>query len=74
MIEHGVNSFIKMINELNYYSGGGRFIKKYDFAKVLKDFNIIISVNDIEQIFDNFCEDNKKIYLNYYKFIDIILN
>ena len=74
MIEHGIKTFIKIIKELNYYSNGNRFIKKYDFAKVLKDFNISMTVNDIEQIFDFFCEDKKKLYLNYYKFIDILLN
>ena len=74
MIEHGIKSFIKIIKELNYYSNGNRFIKKYDFAKILKHFNIIMTVNDIEQIFDLFCEDSKKLYLNYYKFIDILLN
>ena len=74
MIQHGIKTFIKIIKELNYYSNGNRFIKKYDFAKVLKDFNISMTVNDIEQIFDFFCEDKKKLYLNYYKFIDILLN
>ena len=74
MIEHGIKTFIKIIKALNYYGNGNRFIKKYDFAKVLKDFNIIITVNDVEQIFNIFCEDTKKLYLNYYKFIDILLN
>ena len=74
MIDNGIKTFIKIIKELNYYSNGNRFVKKYDFAKVLKDFNIVMTVNDIEQIFDIFCEDKKKLYLNYYKFIDILLD
>ena len=54
MINKGINSFIKFIKSLNYYSNG-RFIKKYDFGKVIKYFNILITINDIEQIFfDNF--------------------
>ena len=74
MIEHGIKALLKIIKELNYYSNGNRFVKKYDFAKVLKDYNIAMTVNDIEQIFDIFCEDKKKLYLNYYKFIEILLN
>ena len=74
IMEHGIKIFIKIIKDLNYYSNGNRFIKKYDFAKVLKSFNIPLAVNDIEQIFDFFCEDKRKLYLNYYKFIDILLN
>ena len=74
MIDHGIKTFIKLIKALNFYSNGNRFVKKYDFAKVFKDFNIILTVNDIEQIFNIFCEDTKKLYLNYFKFIDILLN
>ena len=73
MIDKDVNIFIKFIKSLNYYSNG-RFIKKYDFAKVIKDFNILITRNDIEQIFDNFSGDKNKLHLNYFKFIDILLD
>ena len=73
MIDKGINIFIKFIKSLNYYSSG-RFIKKYDFAKVIKDFNILITVNDIEQIFDNFSRDKNKLQLNYFNFIDILLS
>ena len=73
MINKGINSFIKFIKSLNYYSNG-RFIKKYDFGKVIKDFNILITINDIEQIFDNFSGDKNKLHLNYCKFIDILLS
>ena len=73
MIGNGIQKFIKLIKNMNLLSNG-RFIKKYEFAKIIKDFNILISVNDIEQIFDNFCLDKKKLYLNYFKFIDILLD
>ena len=73
MIDKGINTFIKFIKSLNYYSSG-RFIKKYDFTKVFKDFNILINVNDIEQIFDNFSSDKNKLQLNYFNFIDILLS
>ena len=73
MIDKGINTFIKFIKSLNYYSSA-RFIKKYDFAKVFKDFNILINVNDIEQIFDNFSSDKNKLQLNYFNFIDILLS
>ena len=73
MIDKGIATFIKLIKNLNYYSNG-RFIKKYDFSKVLKDFDIHMTVNDIEQIFDNFSGDKNKLHLNYFKFIDILLS
>ena len=73
MINKGIDCFIKFIKSLNYYSSG-RFVKKYDFAKVIKDFNILINVDDIEQIFDNFSGDKNKLHLNYCKFIDILLS
>ena len=73
MIDKGIKTFIEFIKSLNYY-GNGRFIKKYDFAKVIKDFNILITRNDIEQIFDNFSGDKNKLHLNYFKFIDILLS
>ena len=73
MINKGIDCFIKFIKRLNYYSSG-RFVKKYDFAKIIKDFNILINVDDIEQIFDNFSGDKNKLHLNYCKFIDILLS
>ena len=73
MINKGIKVFINFIKSFNYYSNG-RFIKKYDFAKVIKDFNLLINVNDIEQIFDNFSGDKNKLHLNYFKFIDILLD
>ena len=71
---YDLKTFIKIIKMLNYYSNGNRFIKKYDFAKVLKEFYISLNVNDIEQIFDTFCDDRNKIHLNYFKFIEILIN
>ena len=73
MINKGNKVFINFIKSFKYYSNG-RFIKKYDFAKVIKDFNLLINVNDIEQIFDNFSGDKNKLHLNYFKFIDILLD
>ena len=73
MIEKGVSTFIKFIKNLNYYSNG-RFINKYDFTKIIKEFNILINVNDIEQIFDNFGRDKNKLHLNYFKFIEVLFN
>ena len=73
MVEKGIKSFIKFIKSLNYYSNG-RFINKYDFAKIIKDFNILINVNDIEQIFDNFSGDKNKLNLNYFKFIEVLFD
>ena len=39
MIGNGIQKFIKLIKNMNLLSNG-RFIKKYEFAKIIKDFNI----------------------------------
>ena len=74
MTEHGIKTFFNLIKDFNYYSHDNRYIEKYDFSKVLKNSNIIMTSNEIDQIFNKFSDDNKKLYLNYYKFIDILLN
>ena len=73
MVEKGISTFIKFIKNLNYYSNG-RFINKYDFTKIIKEFGVLINVNDIEQIFDNFGGDKNKLNLNYFKFIEVLFN
>ena len=74
MIEQGIKSFLNLIKDFNYYSNGSRYIEKYDFSKGLKNSNIIMTSNEIDHIFNEFCDNNKKLYLNYYKFIDFLLN
>ena len=74
MCEHGLKSFINIIKEFDYYSNGNGFISKYDFSKVLNKFNLNLASNDIDEIFNIFSDDKKQLYLNFYKFIDILLN
>lgn len=65
----GLKTFFGLMKHFKYYDNGTKMITKYDFAKVLKDFRLNLTVSEIEKIFDNFCKDSKKIQLNYEDFI-----
>lgn len=66
----GLKTFFGLMKHFKYYDNGTKMITKYDFAKVLKDFRLNLTVSEIERIFDNFCRDSKKIQLNYEDFIN----
>lgn len=65
----GVKTFFGLLKHFKYYDNGTKMITKYDFAKVLKDFRLNLTINEIEKIFDNFCTDNRRLQLNYEDFI-----
>ena len=65
----GVKTFFGLLKHFKYYDNGTKMITKYDFAKVLKDFRLNLTINEIEKIFDNFCTDNRHLQLNYEDFI-----
>ena len=48
------------MKHFKYYDNGTKMITKYDFAKVLKDFRLNLTVSEIEKIFDAFVLIQKK--------------
>ena len=71
---NGLRSFFSLIKHFKYFDNGTKFITKYDFAKVIKNFRLNLTIAEIEKIFDKFCNDSKKVQLNYEKFLDKLLN
>ena len=70
----GLKSFFGLMKHFKYYDNGTKMITKYDFAKVLKDFRLNLTVSEIEKIFDAFCSDPKKVQLNYENFINKLVS
>lgn len=68
----GFKTFLDLIKQFKFYDNGTKLISKYDFSKVLKDFRLNLTIHEIEKIFDFYCEDNKRIHMNYIKFINKI--
>ena len=71
---NGLRSFFSLIKHFKYFDNGTKFITKYDFAKVIKNFRLNLTIAEIEKIFDKFCNDTKKVQLNYEKFLEKLLN
>ncbi len=65
----GRKSLFYLIKHFKYYDNGTKFINKYDFAKVIKDFRLNFTITEIEKIFEFFCEDKKGQKLNYEHFV-----
>ena len=72
LIKYGRKSFFNFIKHFKYYDNNTKTINKYDFVKVLKDFNINIPLLDIENIFFNYGINNKKDKINYIDFLNKI--
>jgi Ca2+-binding EF-hand superfamily protein len=68
----GRKSLFYLIKHFKYYDNGTKFINKYDFAKVIKDFRLNLTITDIEKIFELFCIDQKGQRLNYEQFVSML--
>ena len=67
-------TFFNFLKHFKYYDNNSSDISKYNFAKVLKDFNLNLSVDDIETLFAYYgnVRDNKSI--NYKDFINDLIS
>lgn len=66
-------NLFSLLKHFKYYDNGAKLISKYDFIKIFKDFRVGISIKEIENIFDTYCNDRKKVQMNYEEFIYSIL-
>ena len=67
-------TFFNFIKHFKYYDENSNDITIYNFTKVLKDFNLNLSINDIENIFILY-ESNRKIKsMNYRDFINDLIS
>lgn len=67
-------TFFNFLKHFKYYDNNSSDISKYNFAKVLKDFNLNLLVDDIETLFAYYgnVRDNKSI--NYKDFINDLIS
>ena len=68
----GRKSLLSLIKHFKYYDNGTKFINRYDFTKVIKDFRLNLTTNEIEKLFDYYLTDKKKMLINYEVFINVI--
>ena len=74
LYNYGRKTFFNFIKHFKYYDNNSDFMTKYNFSKVLKDFNIILEQNDLEKIFDEYGVINKEKTMNYKNFINDLIS
>jgi len=74
LYNYGRKTFFNFIKHFKYYDNNSDFMTKYNFSKVLKDFNIIIEQNDLEKIFDEYGVLNNEKTMNYKNFINDLIS
>ena len=74
-INYGIITLLNILKTFQYYDNGTKNINKNDFIKIMKDFQINISTNIIEQLYSNFNNNqNQDISLNYIIFISQLID
>jgi len=68
----GRKSLLSLIKQFRCYDNGTKFINKYDFIKVIRDFRLNLTSSDIEKLFDYYVTDKKKILINFEDFVNVI--
>ena len=74
LYNYGRKTFFNFIKHFKYYDNNSDFMTKYNFSKVLKDFNIILEQNDLEKIFDEYGVINNEKTMNYKNFINDLIS
>ena len=67
-------TFFNFIKHFKYYDENSNDITIYNFSKVLKDFNLNISIDDIEKIFILYGYNQKTKTINYKDFINDLIS
>ena len=70
----GRKTLFNFIKHFKFYDNKTKYISKYDFTKILKNFNIKMSIDNIDEIFKNYAVDKLQNTMNYELFLnDLIL-
>ena len=73
-IYFGRKTLFNFLKHFKFYDNKTKTISKYNFSKILKNFNIKLSIDDIDLIFKTFSEDKVYNTMNYQLFLnDLIL-
>ena len=67
-------TFFNFIKHFKYYDNNSDFMTKYNFSKVLKDFNINLEQSDLEKIFAEYGTLNNEKTMNYKNFINDLIS
>ena len=70
--EYGRKSFFNFIKQFKYYEANDGLINRNSFIKVLKNFNIKLTTEEIEAIFNEFGVDYSKNYIYHEDFIKFL--
>ena len=74
LFNYSRKSFFNFIKHFKYYDNNSDFMSKYNFSKVLKDFNINLEQNDLEKIFYTYGTINNEKTMNYKNFINDLIS
>ena len=74
IINYSRKTFFNFIKHFRYYDENSNDITIYNFSKVLKDFNINLSIEDIEKIFIIYEFNKKNKSINYKDFINDLIS
>ena len=73
LICFGRNTLFNFLKHFKFYDNKTKSISKYNFSKILKNFNIKLSVDDIDIIFKNFSTDKLYNTMNYEFFLQDLI-
>ena len=71
-IEYGRKSFFNFIKQFRYYENNERQINRNDFKNVFNSYNINLTNEEIDIIFNKFCVDKNKNLIFYEDFLKYI--
>ena len=70
LIQYNRKTLFNFIKQFKHYDHNTRTISKYDFMKVLQDFNIIIPDSDIDQLFNEYGSNQRRTIIYYLDFLN----
>ena len=68
----GRKSLLSLIKNFKCYDNGTKFVNKYDFIKVIRDFRLNLTASEIEKLFEFYVTEKRKMLINYEEFINLI--
>ena len=74
LIYFGRKTLFNFLKHFKFYDNKTKTISKYNFSKMLKNFNVKLSVDDIDIIFQNFCTDKVYNTMNYDFFLQDLIS
>ena len=67
-------TLFNFIKHFKYYDNNSDYMSEYNFAKVLKDYNINLELIDLQQIFDIYGTNQNDQFINYKNFINDLIS